>query len=90
MLSFASGSAIKRIKAGVKAAADRLLPGSDPRRAFTLPTYPFQTKEEYCVLSLTANPTTLKLLAAIKPYLGRFGPVALTGPWRVYQYRSAR
>jgi hypothetical protein len=28
-----------------------------PWRAFTLPVYPFQTKEEYSLLRLTANPT---------------------------------
>ena len=37
MLSFASGSAIKRIKAGVKARRDRTLPSFDQlARAFTL------------------------------------------------------
>ena len=37
MLSFASGSAIKRITAGVKAAADRPCQSLDLRPAFTLP-----------------------------------------------------
>ena len=37
MLSFASGSAIKRITAGVKAAADRPCQSFDLRPAFTLP-----------------------------------------------------
>jgi hypothetical protein len=57
MLSFASGSAIKRITAGVKAAADRRCQVSIWRPAFTLPVKSVRTKKEYCFCSsLGADP----------------------------------
>jgi hypothetical protein len=49
MLSFSSGSAIKRITAGVKARRDRtLLKFRSAGRAFTLRQSQFRTKKEYC------------------------------------------
>jgi hypothetical protein len=48
MLSFVSGSAIKRITAGVKAAADRRCQVSIWGLAFTLPVESVRTKKEYC------------------------------------------
>ena len=51
MLSFACGSAIKRITAGVQARRDRSLLKFDLlAEAFTLRQSQFQTKKEYCFL----------------------------------------
>jgi hypothetical protein len=57
MLFFASGSAIKRITAGVKARRDRsLLKFRSAGRAFTLRQSQFQTKKEYCFPLGNASP----------------------------------
>jgi hypothetical protein len=55
-LSCVSGSAIKRITAGVKARRDS--PGNDSICcwAFTLPANQIQTKKEYCFRPSAANP----------------------------------
>jgi hypothetical protein len=55
-LSSVSGSAIKRITAGVKAAADRRCRSFDLRPAFTLPAKSVRTKQEYCVPVFAATP----------------------------------
>src|SRR5260370_35217339 len=58
MLFFASGSAIKRITAGVKARRDRsLVKFRSAGRAFTLRQSQSQTKKEYCFPSGNAIPT---------------------------------
>jgi hypothetical protein len=67
-LSCGSGSAIKRITAGVKARSDRPLQGSDPGRAFTLPEYQVQTKKEHCVPRLSAKSHRCRTLAGISPF----------------------
>ena len=66
VLSFASGSAIKRITAGVKAAADRSLRKfRSAGRAFTLRQSQFRTKKEYCFALAPASPS-LGTLAGLK------------------------
>jgi hypothetical protein len=55
-LSSACGSAIKRITAGVKAAADRPCQSFDLRPAFTLPASQSRTKTEYCFPASAATP----------------------------------
>jgi hypothetical protein len=55
-LSSASGSAIKRITAGVKAAADRPCQSFDLRPAFTLPAKSVSNEKEYCFPALAATP----------------------------------
>ena len=60
-LSSASGSAIKRITAGVRAAADRRCQVSIWRLAFTLPVKSVQTKKEYCFLVVAVPRTRPRL-----------------------------
>jgi hypothetical protein len=57
-LSFASGSALKRITAGVKARRGRtLLKFRSAGRAFTLRQSQFRTKKEYSFPGLAASPS---------------------------------
>jgi hypothetical protein len=73
-LSSASGNAIKRITAGVKAAADRRCQSFDLRPAFTLPANQFRTKKEYCFPAVAARPLTYgigRLFCVIRPSDGR-------------------
>jgi hypothetical protein len=66
MLSFASGSAIKRITAGVKARRRPFPVKASICRAFTLRQSQFRTKEkEYCFASVGAIPSP-KTLAGLK------------------------
>jgi hypothetical protein len=76
MLSFASGSAIKRITAGVKARrlTVPLLKFRSTGRAFTLRQSQFRTKEEYCFAQASASPH-LRTLAGIKRLRGRSVPI---------------
>src|ERR1051326_2197370 len=62
MLSFASGSAIKRITAGVKAAADRPCQSFDLRPAFTLPVKSV-SNEKRILLSDVGRDPSLRTLA---------------------------
>ena len=93
MLSFGSGSAIKRITAGVKARRDRsLLKFRSAGRAFTLRQSQFRTKKEYCFPMGDASPS-LRTLAGIKglnrpyaecrimPSTAGFGLAPLGGTW---------
>jgi hypothetical protein len=65
MLSFASGSAIKRITAGVKARRDRsLLKSRSAGRAFTLPVKSV-SNEERILLSVGRRDPSLRTLAGI-------------------------
>jgi hypothetical protein len=69
MLSFASGSAIKIITAGVKAAADRsLAKRRSAGRAFTLRQSQFRTKKEYCFPSVAASPSSRTLAGLKRPH----------------------
>ena len=58
MLSFASGSAIKRITAGVKAAADRPCQSFDLRPAFTLPAKSVPNEKRILLSRLLPRPLT--------------------------------
>jgi hypothetical protein len=58
MLSFASGSAIKRITAGVKAAADRPCQSFDLRPAFTLPAKSVPNEKKNTAFRLWPRPLT--------------------------------
>jgi hypothetical protein len=58
MLSFTSGSAIKKITAGVKARRDRsVLKFRSAGRAFTLRQNQFRTKKEYCLPTISSHPS---------------------------------
>jgi hypothetical protein len=56
MLSFASGSAIKRITAGVRARRWPSLPGLLRRPAFTLLVKSLSNEKEYCNLRISGHP----------------------------------
>jgi hypothetical protein len=73
-LSFPSGNAIKRIKAGVKA----LFADSSCQDSFCQPApspsgqVSFQTKKEYRFILLPANPSLRTLAGLKRPSAGRF------------------
>jgi hypothetical protein len=60
MLSFGSGSAIKRITAGVKAAADRRCPSFDLGPAFTLPVQSVSNEKRILLPNRGRSPTKLE------------------------------
>jgi hypothetical protein len=87
-LSSVSGSAIKRITAGVKAAADRRCRSFDLRPAFTLPPKSVRTKQEYCVPVLP-RPLTQNIgrFFGVSRQLDHLCP---TSGWRVIQEQSGQ